>query len=257
MQSVPNTVGTNNITQPFFSNRSRVGREIRANNLPIGAEPVARSATTARFAPTNDGTPDWRVKIKVPTLSTFRYSPILYPLQRTDWFAVFPVTPNINLVTSAFYDSLTPTHSNYPFPQYTNSQHDDISVSGAFPVQSEADGAYWVACVHFFRSLTKMFYGESAEKGSPPPVIKLSGYGDYVLPNVPCVVTNFSFDLPNGVDYLKINTGQFGEYSSTYQMVPTQSLLTLQLKPIYSRSKVSEFNMDNFILGNEAEKGFI
>tara|TARA_B100000035_G_C21003868_1_gene556255 strand:- start:407 stop:1198 length:792 start_codon:yes stop_codon:yes gene_type:complete len=256
-QSVPNTTGTPNLTQPFFTNTKKVGKEIRSSSIPAGAEPTKQSATTARFAPTDDFVPDWRVKIKVPSTSTFRSSPILEPLQMTDWYCVFPVTPQIQLVSSANYDTLAPIHSNYPFPQYMQSQVEDMSIAGNFPVQSESDGMYWVAAVHFFRSLTKMFYGESAEKGSPPPLVKLSGYGDYVLPNVPVVVTNFSFDLSNNVDYLKVNTGKFGEYSSTYQMVPTNSLLSIQVKPTYSRAKVAEFNMDNFILGNEAQKGFI
>lgn len=256
-QSVPNTVGTRNLNNTFFANRSNVGKSIRSRSLPPGAEPDRGSATTARFAPTNDSVPDWRVKIKVPTISSYRYSPILAPLAQTDWYAVFPVTPTINLVSSAAYEEMAPTHSNYPFPQYVNSRHDDITVTGRFPVQSEEDGMYWVACVHLFRSLTKMFYGESSEKGSPPPVVKLSGYGDYVLNNVPVVVTQFSFDLSDEIDYIKVNTGAFGEYSSTYQMVPTNSMLSIGLKPTYSRSKVSSFNMDQFITGNIANKGFI
>jgi hypothetical protein len=258
-QSVPSYTENNrqqNLT-PQSYNRTNFLSRTRMGDLLAGAEPTAQSVTTARFASTNDSTPDWRVKIKVPFISTFKSSAILAPLYNTDGFAVFPVTPSITMSTSASYDSLTPTHSNYGFPQYINSNHEDITISGQFPVQTEDDGQYWVACVHFFRSLTKMFYGESSEKGAPPPVVKLSGYGDYVLNNVPVVVTNFSFDLPTDVDYIQVNTTKYGDYASTYQMVPTNSTLTVIVRPTYSRSKISSFNMDEFINGNLANKGFI
>ncbi len=257
-QSIPNTTGSNGYTNNYYTDvGTNVGRQNRSRNLPAGAEASRSSAMTASFAPTNDSVPDWRVKVKVPSLSTYRTSPILKPLGTTDWFAVFPVTPTISLVTSANYDTMTPTHSNYPFPQYVNSETQEITVTGVFPVQSEKDGLYWLACVHLFRSLTKMFYGEGSEKGSPPPVVKLSGYGDYVLNDIPTVVTQFSFDLANEVDYLKVNTSASGSSASNYQMVPVTTTMSVTLKPTYSRSKISSFKMEDFISGKISDKGFI
>ena len=236
-------------------NSDQILRDILLNGLPNGAEVTNAPASVATFLPTDDTQPDYRVKVSVPSLSTFRSSPILSPLATTGYNVVFPISPNIQFVHSAAYDEFNPIHSNYPFPAYMNSRTDDIVISGNFPVQTQEDGLYWIAATHCFRSLTKMFFGDTSEKGAPPPVVKLNGYGSYVMNNIPVVVTNFTFDLPNDVDYIQIGTAQ--TTASPFQMVPTNSLLSVTLKPIYSRAKVSEFSMDDFVNGSLANKGFI
>ena len=196
--------GNQNARDIVITNPADITKQRRLNNLPNGAEPSQSLAQTATFLPTDDTQPDWRVKISVPSLSTYRTSKVLQPLANTGYNVVFPVTPNIQFVTSAMYDEESPVHSNYPFPSYIASKTEDITVSGSFPVQTQEDGLYWIAAVHFFRSLTKMFYGETSDKGAPPPVVKLNGYGSYVMNNIPVVITQMTFDLPNNVDYLQV-----------------------------------------------------
>ena len=238
-----------------ITNPNDITRQRRLNNLPNGAETARRTAQTATFLPTDDTQPDWRVKVSVPALSTYRSSSVLQPLAKTGYNVVFPVTPNITFVTSASYSEMTPVHSNYPFPAYENSRTDDINISGAFPVQTQEDGLYWIAAVHYFRSVTKMFYGDTSEKGAPPPVVKLNGYGSYVMNNIPVVITSFTFDLSNNIDYLQV--GAAGITPDKYQMVPTNSMFNISCKVVHSRAKVSEFSMDEFVSGNLADKGFI
>ena len=48
-----------------------------------------------------------------------------------------------------------------------------------------------------------MNYGLDGDAGAPPPIVKLTGYGDFVFPNVPVVIRNFTVDLPADVDYIK------------------------------------------------------
>jgi hypothetical protein len=60
-----------------------------------------------------------------------------------------------------------------------------------------------LAVIHFFRSVTKMFYGQDKERGTPPPIVYLTGYGEYQFQQHPCLVSNFSYNLPNGVDYIR------------------------------------------------------
>lgn len=249
------TLGGNTTNPKNFLNTNNSAdllKTILLGTLPPGAEPEKTLPTIPAFAPSSGGQqPDWRVKISVPSLSTFRSSPVLAPLANTGHNCVFPITPNINIVHQAVYDEFTPVHNNYPFPSYGSSRVDDIVIAGDFPVQTQEDGKYWIAAVHFFRSLTKMFYGESSNKGSPPPIVKLNGYGDFVLKDVPVVISNFSFEMPNSVDYIQIDS------STGYQMVPTKSLLSVTCKPIYSRSKVNTFSLDDFVSGNLANRGFI
>lgn len=236
-------------------NSNQILKNILLKNLPYGAEVQNAPSATATFLPTDDMQPDYRVKVSVPSLGTFRSSPILSPLATTGYNVVFPITPAINFVHTANYDELSPVHNNYPFPSYMNSRTEDITISGNFPVQTQEDGLYWIAATHCFRSLTKMFYGESSNKGAPPPVVKLNGYGNYVMNNIPVVVTQFTFDLPNNVDYLQVGTAR--TTSSPYQMVPTNSLLSVTLKPVYSRAKVNEFSLDDFVNGSLSDKGFV
>jgi hypothetical protein len=194
---------------------------------------------------------DWRVKLSLP--SGLNLEPNLQnALLRTNGL-IFPYTPQIILSHSASYGQVKPTHSNYPFPAYQNSQPDTIQVSGDFVIESEAEGVYWVAAVHYLRSITKMAYGNTSQQGSPPPVVQLNGYGDFVLKNVPCVATQFTVDLPMDVDYIHV-PGAINTW------VPTRSLISIQLQPTYSRRAVQQFSLDKFKSGAYAKgngPGFI
>jgi hypothetical protein len=49
-----------------------------------------------------------------------------------------------------------------------------------------------------------MFFGQGANVGNPPPILFLDGYGSHYFPHVPCVITNFTHNLSNDVDYLQV-----------------------------------------------------
>lgn len=242
------------------SNANRLMSNWRRRNIPPGAETIKRDAAIATIAPSsrNQGD-DWRVKISVPDLATFRTSPLLSPLLQTGNNVVFPLVPTISIQHLANYEAISPVHTNYTYPQYINSQVQELNIAGEFPVQNEEDGRYWLAAVHFFRSVTKMFYGDSSNKGAPPPLCKLNGYGDFVFNNVPVVITSFITDLPNNVDYIRVpvNTNVVGQYQQKYQMVPTNSLISITVRPTYSRGKISTFSLDKFVNGDLTDKGFI
>lgn len=226
---------------------------------PPGAEPINAESVTARFIPNRELGDDWRVKISLPPIPSFLTSPLLTPLSNTDNAVVFPITPQISLVHNATYNEITHVHTNYPFPQFVNSRIEDITIVGEFPVQSIEDGQYWVAANHFFRSASKMFYGETSNKGAPPPICKLNGYGDFVFNNVPIVITSLTTDLPQNVDYIRvpIYTETNGIYETRYSMVPTLSNISITAKVIYSRSKVETFSLDKFVAGDLIDKGFV
>jgi|TARA_B100000035_G_scaffold315359_1_gene335480 hypothetical protein len=244
----------------FLNNVNRFMSNLRSKNLAPGAEPLSANFATAAFNPSNkEEGEDWRVKISVPDLSTFRSSPILSPLQKTGNNVVFPLTPQITFQHTANYGSVAPTHSNYPFPVYENSSVEPFVIAGEFPVQNEDDGRYWIAAVHFFKSVTKMAFGDTSNKGAPPPIVKVNGYGKYVLNNVPAVVQNFSYSLENANDYIRvpIQTVQSSQVVEEYSWVPTQSTLSLTLQPIYSRAKASSFSLDRFVNGDLKSEGFL
>jgi hypothetical protein len=206
-------------------------------------------------AGTKQETNDWRVKLSIP--STFGAPKILEPLVATNGL-VFPYTPTILIQHTANYDALSPTHSNYPFPQYQNSQIEDLVITGDFFCENAKDAQYWTAMVHYLRSVTKMNYGVDGDAGAPPPIVKLTGYGDFVFPNVPVVIRNFTVDLPADVDYIKTQiTGDVSINDGTVDKIipgkagwaPVQSQVSITVTPIYSRAKTSQFSLTSFING--------
>lgn len=245
----------------FLYNVNRFMSNLRSRNLSPGAEPESAKFSTATFKPSNEEVgEDWRVKISVPDISTFRSSPILAPLSQTGNNVVFPLVPNITFQHTANYSLSAPTHTNYPFPIYENSSVEPFVIAGEFPVQTEDDGRYWIAAVHFFKSITKMAFGDTSNKGSPPPLVKVNGYGQYVLNNVPCVVQNFNYSLENGVDYIRVPIRTGTNASGTveeYSWVPTLSTMSITLQPTYSRVKAASFSLDKFVNGDLNDEGFL
>ena len=255
----------------FTSAAAFVSQNRMGTALSFGAAQVGSSTTTAKLSASSDlrGS-DWRVRLHLPAQPDwFLNSPILSPLKESNASLVFPTTPQILLSSQANYDSFDPTHSNYPYYIYQNSRIEDITISAEFPVENEADGAYWIAAVHFLRSITKMFYGNSAFQGHPPPRIAMSGYGDFIFDETPVIVKMFNLDLPNAVDYIQVPiadaqaAGEFGDISVTnnYCYVPTLSTINVTVAPAYSRTETKNFNLESFIkgdyIGNKKPGGFI
>lgn len=194
---------------------------------------------------------DWRVRLSVP--SNMAGSAILKPLSETGGM-VFPYTPQVMIQHSANYNSIDPVHSNYPYFAYQNSRVNALTVMGDFVVENALEGEYWIACVHLLRSVTKMAYGNSSNKGAPPPIVHLNGYGDYVFKNVPCIVTEFTVQLDGNTDYLQVrNLGASGSW------VPISSTISVTLQPIYSRKEQTQFSLDAFVRGSYivTGKGFL
>jgi hypothetical protein len=157
----------------------------------------------------NDG--DWRVRLRLAPEATYLYraddgkgtnAGILQPLAVTDG-VVFPYTPQINTVYSANYSAYDLTHSNFRGQFYQNSHVDNVNITATFTAQDSNEAAYMLAVIHFFRSVTKMFYGQDAERGAPPPLVFLEGLGEYQYNLHPCVVSQFTYNLPNDVDYIR------------------------------------------------------
>jgi hypothetical protein len=127
---------------------------------------------------------------------------ILQPLAVTDG-VVFPYTPQITTAYKATYNSYNLTHSNYRGFFYQGSQVEDIQLTATFTAQDTAEANYLLAVIHFFRSVTKMFYGQDATSGAPPPLVFLQGLGEYQFNLAPCVVASFNYVLPADVDYIR------------------------------------------------------
>ena len=152
---------------------------------------------------------DWRVKLSLAPQSNYLYNAddpgILAPLYNTGG-VIFPYTPSIETSYRANYSNYDLTHSNYRGYFYQNSYTDAVSLRAAFTAQTTAEANYLLAVIHFFRSVTKMFYGQDTQRGSPPPLVYINGLGEYQFSQHPCLVSSFTYSLPSDVDYIRANS---------------------------------------------------
>jgi hypothetical protein len=166
-------------------------------------EQAAAKANTINQATLNsvykkEGSADWRVRLQLAPSSNYLYNAaepgILGPLTATNG-VIFPYTPAINTSYKANYEQYDLVHSNYRGVYYKNSRVDDLQIRGVFTAQDTNEANYLLAVIHFFRSVTKMFYGKDEQRGSPPPLVFLSGFGMNQFYGHPCVVTSFAYNL--------------------------------------------------------------
>lgn len=173
---------------------------------------------------------DWRVRLSLAPSAGYLYKAenpgILKYLQETDG-VIFPYVPQISVNYAAHYDASELTHSNYKIFQYKNSSIDQVTITCDFTAQDTYEANYLLAVIHFFRSVTKMFYGQDQlpKPGTPPPLCYLSGLGGFQFDKHPLVISSFNYNLPNDVDYIRASspTLQPGVDSTGYNSKGTDS----------------------------------
>jgi predicted nucleic acid-binding Zn-ribbon protein len=218
------------------------------SGVPKGAETGSQTTrASAEWAETKD----LRVILRVP--KAYLKGPAAGPSNILNDFGgiLFPYTPTISYDNQAQYGAVNPVHSNYTQYFFKNSQVGQISISAKFTVQNEREGKVWLGIIHLLRALTKMRWGKDVGAGSPPPVCRLEGYGDFMLRNVPVVISSFKFDLPDNVDYISVG----GEYKNT--LVPSITTINLGLNVMYSRREMQDFSVDDWIQGNLRGQGYL
>jgi hypothetical protein len=218
----------------------------RGINIPKGAEVFAPQGQAIQLkAGSKD---DWRVRINCEW-NTFN-SPLFGVLKQTGG-VVWPYMPNITVSTKAEYNTIPITHANYSQYSYKNSVVDDISISGEFSCETATDGAYWIAATTFFKTATKMFFGQGDLAGNPPIICNLTGYGSHVFDKVPVIIKSFSVDFKDDVNYIKCDPFQNGKYT----WVPVLSTITVQVAPVYSRQGLRKFSLQDYARGKMSGEG--
>jgi hypothetical protein len=174
---------------------------IRAVDLPAAGEAIGDITSAVASFGGDANANDWRVRLSLANWTAFKSSPVLKPLKDAGGL-VFPYTPKVSFGTKASYTQVETIHSNYLFQAFKNSDPGQITIDAPFYAEDATQALYWIAAVHYLRSLTKMFTGNDPKAGNPPPVIMLNGYGNYVFKNIPVVVTDVKITLPNDCDYI-------------------------------------------------------
>jgi hypothetical protein len=207
-----------------------VGNGFVAPATQASANATIQGITTNKAATQGDATnqdsksfekaKDWRVRLSLAPNAKYLYKAdvpgILKPLQTTNG-VIFPYTPTVSAVYAASYDASELVHSNYKIYNYKNSAVDTVTITGDFTAQDTNEANYLLAVIHFFKSVTKMFYGQdqNPRNGVPPPLVYMSGLGTFQFDNHPLAVTNFTYSLPNEVDYIRAGSTTNEPGSST------------------------------------------
>ena len=214
----------------------------RGANLPQGGEVFLNQAPAISLEP--GAKDDWRVRL---TCQWNIFNSDMFKVLEATGGVVWPYTPNITVSTKANYTPIDPVHSNYTFYGYKNSVIDDITISGDFTCETATDGAYWIAATTFFKTATKMFFGEGKLAGNPPIICNLTGYGSSVFDKVPVIIKSFSVDLKDDVNYIRCNT--FG----TNTWVPVVSTISVTVSPVYNRRRLRKFSLEQYASGAVAK----
>lgn len=172
-----------------------------------GQVTATRKQATARLEFDTKINEDWRFKIYLAPESNYLYNDpnnlLLQPLNGVG--VIFPYNPTVQVTYVANYDQQNVTHSNYKLYFYKDSAVENISITGEFTAQNTQEANYLLAVIHFFKSATKMFYGQDQNpvNGTPPPICYIDGFGTYQFNKHPVLINNFSYSLPNDVDYIR------------------------------------------------------
>lgn len=197
---------------------------------------------------------------------------ILYPLYSTNG-VLFPYTPTVTTGNVAEYSAAPFVHTNYSYNNYVRSAPKPININASFTAQTNDEAVYMLAVLHFFKSITKSYFGVTPYQraGTPPPVLLFNYLGAFAFNNVPVIVKSFDYTYPNDVDYVAVNTHDRKIYthqkgisitskmsSNGYTYVPCVLNVNLELDTQYTPTTVrNEFNLDDFRSGKLANKGFI
>tara|TARA_B100000809_G_scaffold69654_1_gene66974 strand:- start:1341 stop:2066 length:726 start_codon:yes stop_codon:yes gene_type:complete len=227
-----------------------------AKHIPFGASIFgSQSAPSVNMFPSKNRK-DWRTKLTIGSgADSLLAGPVMAPLAKTGGI-IFPYTPMLFMQHTAGYSGNQLTHTNYDHPSFENHTIGEIQVTCPFTANTKAEADYMRATLHFLRTVSKMWFGQDTNPiaGTPPPVLRLNAFGEYVMKNVPVVLVAFTMEFGGQVDYISTTDGK--------TMVPTETTVTTTLKPTYSRAATAKrFSLQNFadggLLGSTNEGGFI
>lgn len=239
-----------------------------AINSPIGSGAAGSAAPVveARIVPISNPVNDWRARLQLSPQAAVLYNApdpgILAPLRATSG-VLFPYTPQIDVIHRAEYSEQQLPQSNWKSYHYNGSNVGPIQVQATFTAQDNNEAAYMLAVIHFFRSATKMFYGQDVERGVPPPTMFLSAFGAHQYNRVPVVIQDFNYILPNDVHYVRTAQGtvapaaiEYADTGSRYTNPLSSARARLeQLGVLFggrSTSKATSSNNGGIALGNDS-----
>ncbi len=179
-------------------------------------------------------------------------NPLLAPLQPHRGI-MFPYQPDITFSQSVNYSPYDMVHTNYTFNAYRNTPSPSIQMNAQFASVTDEEGRYTLACIHFLRSISKMFFGiqdlgSSPKAGTPPPVLTFSAFGEKSFNMVPVVIESFSTNYDSTTDLKEVD--------GTNIPVIMNMFIGLSIQQNPDRQK-NVYSTHSFINGSMYKEGFI
>jgi len=205
---------------------------------------------------------DWRARLRPKSGGVKKFygefdggDHLLRPLEESNGI-VWQYTPTIFLSGSAEYNEALMQGMNYPINTYISSRPPEIPITADFSANDIYEARYLLAIMTFLKICTKSYFGDDAvakgTAGTPPPVLLFEYLGDHGFNKVPVVVTNWSMQLPDNVDYVPVVVNN----TTTY--VPTLTNILINLKPQYTPHKLRRrFSVEGITSGAAYTDGFI
>jgi hypothetical protein len=255
MAGLTSTLGgvVSQATSAVSSAVSDVTSALHLGSLGFGGSTASSSGSVGNAV-------DFRVRLRAqPSSQSQVYGPqgssnILGILYETNGM-FFPYTPTISWNQAVEYDALHFVHSNQDYYAYKNTPSTQIDISGQWSLQNQREGEYMLASIHFLRTVSKMYFGQSNPTlaGMPPPVLFLSGYGDYMFNDLPVIVKSHSYTLDGNVDYVTVSVA--GGKVRLPSLFNISLSLVVQHTPTAMRK---QFDLDKFRTGElMRSKGWI
>jgi len=193
---------------------------------------------------------------------------ILQPLWKTRGL-MFPYTPMIQVQHATVnYGSYDLAHTNYDYFAYQKTSSPSATVTGVFGAHTQEEAEYMMAAIHFLRTVTKSNFGASdPNRGTPPPKLAFSAYGDAMFNRTPVYIRTVAFGLDQDVDYVPVRgisrraVKTRGRNSldkmlrDSYVPLVLNLFVDIMVAPNPSKLR-DEFNLEQFRKGKLLKKGY-
>ena len=159
----------------------------------------------------------------------------------------FPCTPTISIISSANYSEYGLTHANFQQRAFDSHSNMDLNITAPMIVRSEEEAEYVYNAALWIRGMMKMQWLRDNDPGMPPPILRFNAHGIYE--NVPCVISDFTWNLDQDIDYVETASGM---------RVPVTNMFVLSLSTTYSPKSIREnFSVRDYLAGNLKDKGYV